>query len=100
MNREERLKADEYYPGIAYQPLFDHMIEEHGLTLLQGEMDEIIRIVKGAESEEESNQSGIETIRKRISFLENSGSKSKAAENLLFKELDTLKWVLKSLNQQ
>jgi len=30
----------------AYQPLFDHLLREHGLILLQSEMDEIIRIVK------------------------------------------------------
>jgi hypothetical protein len=28
----------------AYQELFDHMINEHGLTLLQSELDEIIRL--------------------------------------------------------
>lgn len=27
-----------------YQELFDHMSEQHGLTLLQGEMDDIISI--------------------------------------------------------
>lgn len=29
-----------------YQPLFDHMSREHGLTLLESEMDEIVRICK------------------------------------------------------
>jgi hypothetical protein len=29
-----------------YQPLFDHMSHQHGLTLLQGEMDDIIRVVR------------------------------------------------------
>lgn len=48
MTYEERLKAAEYYPCIEYQQLFDHMSEEHGLNLLQSEMDEIIRIVKVA----------------------------------------------------
>jgi hypothetical protein len=28
-----------------YQPLFDHMHEEHGLILLESEMQEIIRVV-------------------------------------------------------
>ena len=28
----------------AYQELFNHMNEEHGLTLLESEMDEIIRL--------------------------------------------------------
>lgn len=32
----------EDYPGIEYQPLFDHMSKVHGLTLTTGEMDEII----------------------------------------------------------
>lgn len=30
------------YPGIDYQPLFNHMSKAHGLTLTTGEMDEII----------------------------------------------------------
>jgi len=30
-----------------YQALFDHMYEEHGLTLLESEMEEIVRIVEG-----------------------------------------------------
>lgn len=30
----------------AYQELFSHMANEHGLTLLQSEMDEIIRLSK------------------------------------------------------
>lgn len=30
------------YPGIDYQPLFNHMSKVHGLTLTAGEMDEII----------------------------------------------------------
>ena len=28
----------------AYQPLFSHLVNEHGLVLLQSEMDEIIRL--------------------------------------------------------
>lgn len=32
----------DYYPGIDYQPLFDHMSKRHGLTLTTSEMDEII----------------------------------------------------------
>lgn len=35
------------YPGKYYQPLFDHMSEEHGLTLLVSQMQDIIEIVKG-----------------------------------------------------
>jgi len=30
-----------YYPGIDYQGLFNHMSEEHGLTLTESEMQEI-----------------------------------------------------------
>lgn len=30
------------YPGVDYQPLFNHMSKVHGLTLTTGEMDEII----------------------------------------------------------
>jgi hypothetical protein len=32
-----------------YQRLFDHMLNEHGLVLLQTEMDEIIRILHNME---------------------------------------------------
>ena len=37
-------KIPEYYPGMEYQQLFDHMYNEHGLILLESEMDEIIEI--------------------------------------------------------
>lgn len=30
------------YPGVDYQPLFNHMSKVHGLTLTTSEMDEII----------------------------------------------------------
>lgn len=33
------------WPKNYYQPLFDHMLDEHGLTLLDSEMDEICRTV-------------------------------------------------------
>lgn len=36
----------EEYPGKRYQPLFDHLSQEHGLILHESEMDEIIRIVQ------------------------------------------------------
>jgi predicted small metal-binding protein len=29
-----------------YQPLFNHMSEQHGLTLLESEMDEIILLIQ------------------------------------------------------
>lgn len=32
------------YPGVDYQPLFNHMSKVHGLTLTTSEMDEIIGI--------------------------------------------------------
>ena len=31
---------------MEYQKLFDHMLTEHGLTLLQSEMQEIIEVVR------------------------------------------------------
>lgn len=46
---DEWLEAVEGKPKVGnyYQPLFNHMAEQHGLTLLQTEMDEIIRVVDG-----------------------------------------------------
>ena len=38
--------VQEEYPGKRYQLLFDHLNQEHGLILLESEMDEIIRIVQ------------------------------------------------------
>lgn len=38
-----------------YQKLFDHMSKEHGLTLLEGEMIEIINIVRDLENQTEQN---------------------------------------------
>lgn len=38
------------YPGKRYQPLFDHLKQEHGLILHESEMNEIIRIVGGLNS--------------------------------------------------
>lgn len=40
----DKIVEKEYYPGIQYQELFNHLSSEHGLTLLQSEMDEIINI--------------------------------------------------------
>lgn len=31
-------------------PLFEHMSREHGLTLTDSEMDEIVRVVKGLDA--------------------------------------------------
>lgn len=42
---KSKSKPTHFYPGWEYQPLFD-LMTEHGLTLLQGEMDEIIECVK------------------------------------------------------
>ena len=39
------MSESQSYPGDWYQSLFDHMAENHNLTLLQSEMDEIIRVV-------------------------------------------------------
>lgn len=33
------------YPGSSYQNLFNYLHEEHGLTLLQGQMDDLINVV-------------------------------------------------------
>lgn len=33
------------HPSSSYQPLFDHMLQEHGLTLLESEMADIIHVV-------------------------------------------------------
>lgn len=38
------MSKEQYYPGIKYQALFDHMSNEHGLTLTQTEMDDIISV--------------------------------------------------------
>lgn len=37
---------DKAYYGDGYQPLFDLMVDEHGLLLLEGEMIEIINCVR------------------------------------------------------
>lgn len=34
-----------HHPGSSYQNLFDYLTKEHGLTLLQGEMDDLISMV-------------------------------------------------------
>jgi len=39
------LKEGEYFPWTWYEPLFDYMSTEHNVTLLQGELDELIEIV-------------------------------------------------------
>jgi hypothetical protein len=46
-------ECSEYYPGSIYQPLFDHMHDEHGLILLDSEMQEIIHIVNKIQSKED-----------------------------------------------
>ena len=40
-------------PAWGYQALFDHLYEEHGLTLLESEMQEIVRIVEGMKADDE-----------------------------------------------
>lgn len=49
INELDYIKADapgNEYPGKQHQELFDHMSEQHQLTLLSSEMDEIIDICK------------------------------------------------------
>jgi len=36
--------------GTGYQPLFSHMLSEHGLTLLESDMQEIIRLAVEAQN--------------------------------------------------
>ena len=40
------MENTDYYTGITYQELFNHMSKEHGLILLQSEMDYIISLVR------------------------------------------------------
>lgn len=47
---DKPVKDPEYYPGVEYQELFTYMHEEHGLTLVQSELDEIIRLSKGVKT--------------------------------------------------
>ena len=37
-----------------YQPLFEYMYDQHGVILLQTDMQEIVRIVKEMEETEEN----------------------------------------------
>lgn len=46
---QDQPKGEVIYPDSQYQPLFDHMNQQHGVTLLQDQMDEIIRVVKELE---------------------------------------------------
>lgn len=39
----------EQYPGSHYQKLFDHLLHNHGLTLLTSEMFDIVQVVKELE---------------------------------------------------
>ena len=43
-------EGEDDYPGKRCQPLFDYLNQEHGLILHESEMDEIIRIVIGLNS--------------------------------------------------
>lgn len=44
MKADKNMETQEHIES--YQNLFNHMADEHGLTLLQSEMDEIIRLSK------------------------------------------------------
>lgn len=50
---EEQYGIVNDYPGKDYQELFDHLHNEHGLTLLESEMSEIVHIVKNLDKGEE-----------------------------------------------
>lgn len=50
-----------------FQPLFDHMSKEHGLTLLQSEMQEIINIVNAMQAEQEDKPCQHEFISREYS---------------------------------
>jgi len=47
--REKKYLTEDIYPGSSYQPLFDLMHQEHGLTLLESEMNDIIHVVREME---------------------------------------------------
>lgn len=36
---------EKYYPGSSYQNLFNYLYEEHGLTLLESQMNDLINVV-------------------------------------------------------
>lgn len=36
---------EKYYPGSSYQNLFDYLTKEHGLTLLESQMNDLINVV-------------------------------------------------------
>ena len=37
-------------PNLRNQPLFDHMIDAHGVTLIESEMDELLRVAESVRS--------------------------------------------------
>ncbi|MDP9954714.1 putative RND superfamily exporter protein [Epilithonimonas hungarica] len=45
-----KFTKDSDYPGKQYQELHDHMFEEHGLILLESQMQDIIHIVNKMQS--------------------------------------------------
>lgn len=46
----EESEGDAMTPAPYYQPLFDHMLNAHGLTLLDSEMDEIVLAVEAVKA--------------------------------------------------
>jgi hypothetical protein len=42
------------YPGDLYQPLFDHMADQHGVILTVDQLEQIMNIVKKMQSEQEA----------------------------------------------
>lgn len=54
-------EQQDYYPGSYYQPLFNLMSNEHGINLVQSQMDDIIQVVQklsGEQSKKESEEHG------------------------------------------
>lgn len=46
-----KLEEDKKPPSSPYYPLFEHMDKEHGLVLVDSELEEIVRISKGISEE-------------------------------------------------
>ncbi|WP_027381861.1 hypothetical protein [Epilithonimonas caeni] len=69
-----KFTKDSDYPGKQYQELHDHMFEEHGLILLESQMQDIIHIVNKMQSpdrEEEMREMLEELVElKRIKDLD------------------------------
>jgi hypothetical protein len=49
---EKKYPIKDKYPGSFYQPLFDHIREQYGLTLLSTEMSDIIEMVNKLQAQQ------------------------------------------------